>query len=174
VTATRIPRAGTLRAIVYQHLHDGWTDVEAMCIAIERAEPYRAVNRTYVHSIADAWRCDQAADAWRRDQASSEERGMTPNQTIEPAPEGGEMRRCELCEAQVPFDTLVPHVDVSLCAQCDAKWRAHFEACVHRWEPHQGDFDEGRYCTRCTVLIADEDAVGLFPLICDGWVNVDG
>jgi hypothetical protein len=57
----RTSRAGSLRASVYQHLSDGWTDIDAVCDAIERSQPWRHVERAYARRIMDAWHCDQVA-----------------------------------------------------------------------------------------------------------------
>lgn len=101
---------------------------------------------------------------------------MTPRQ-IELArhalPEDIETGACEACETVVPFEDLVSHVDVYLCRKCSDAWRAEFDVCLHRWEPHRAYGEEGRYCTRCAGFVADEMAASLFPLICDGWVDVE-
>jgi hypothetical protein len=81
---------------------------------------------------------------------------------------------CERCDAVVPLDDLIRHIDVSFCRACDAAWQRHFAACIHQWEPHQGEWGPGRYCTRCTGFVEDEDAMIFFPLICDGWVTDEG
>ena len=80
---------------------------------------------------------------------------------------------CEQCSAVVLFDEMVQHIDVRFCSACDAGWCKHFADCRHRWEPWKGEWEAGRYCSKCGAGVEDGDAMTLFPLLCDGWVDVD-
>lgn len=81
--------------------------------------------------------------------------------------------RCDACDWIGPIEQLCQHIDAAFCPTCDRRWREAYAACVHDWDPEpiHNDYGEpGRYCTRCMAFIADEDALIVFPLICDGWV----
>jgi Zn-finger nucleic acid-binding protein len=79
---------------------------------------------------------------------------------------------CEWCDWIGPTEQQVHLGDVDVCPECYAKWRKHFETCVHNWTRHSDDYgDEGQYCPQCGVFVEDGSAMKLFPLICDGWVQ---
>lgn len=79
---------------------------------------------------------------------------------------------CEACGRSVPWENAHRHVDVWMCDNCDAEWRAQFDACVHDWEECPLDYGPGRVCAQCSGAVEDDVAAALFPLICDGWVQL--
>jgi len=89
--------------------------------------------------------------------------------------EDDELVMCDRCRKRVPIGDAWFYLEVYFCQACDAEWRRRFAACVHDWDtyPMVDDHgEEGRGCVSCGGFVTNEDAVTLFPLICDGWVEV--
>jgi hypothetical protein len=75
-----------------------------------------------------------------------------------------ELQACEHCSKELPVETMEIMDDCWFCSGCTAEWRAIFDACEHRWEPHVDQMgDEGQYCTRCMGFVCNEDMPVLFP-----------
>lgn len=79
---------------------------------------------------------------------------------------------CEACRRRFPHERMVSHVDCWMCDECTEARHKEFRACTHHWEPWEGEWEPGQYCTRCGHAVEHGDAMLLFPLICDGWVEI--
>jgi hypothetical protein len=69
-----------------------------------------------------------------------------------------ELQGCERCREERPIESMTMMDDCWFCAECVADFDKTFAACDHAWKPHTDSMgDVGRYCTRCTGFVRDED-----------------
>ena len=82
--------------------------------------------------------------------------------------------KCDKCGARA--SELHHHgEDCDLCPKCSDRWMAEVRACRHQFdrEPVRDEWGEqGLCCWLCGVFVDQQTAVGWFPFICDGYVEV--
>lgn len=72
-----------------------------------------------------------------------------------------DLQGCERCGKEYEIEQMTMMVDCWFCKACTDEWQKHFDACEHRWEPECVDGDEGKFCTKCTGFVRDEDFAAL-------------
>jgi hypothetical protein len=92
--------------------------------------------------------------------------GDTTPQTEPPADikDDPDAMHCECCGVAHSCEETVSHFDINLCPECDAKYRAEFDACVHTWKPEVSpDGDDGHYCKKCGFFWLDAKTLPTGP-----------
>lgn len=87
----------------------------------------------------------------------------------------GEVLLCHDCDRLCPVEDIISFGDAPQCRACWTHWREYFDECAHDWSTDLARDDHGnngRFCPRCLGFVSEDNAMALFPLICDGYVEV--